>query len=137
MKLATMLFDNEVVVRSKVWLELGGQPFFGEGRYEILKAIAQYGSIARTSEETGVPYRKIRGAIYAMERTIGIKLVERTRGGTTGGGAAITESARELMGLFEKQERGIREAVDELYRQTFAASEGRSEPTAGSEGTRS
>lgn len=108
-----------LTVRSKVWLELSGKPFFGEGRYNILKSIDRYGSISRVSEETGVSYRRIRGAIYLMEETIGLKLVVRSRGGSVGGGAAITETARELMSLFEKQENGIRESVDELYKSTF------------------
>lgn len=120
MNLVKILSENNLSVRSKVWLELNGKPFFGEGRYTILKSIDRYGSISRVSDETGVSYRRIRGVIYLMEKTIGLKLVNRTRGGSVGGGATITETARELMSLFEKQENGVREYVDELYKQTFA-----------------
>ncbi|MDD2737145.1 MAG: LysR family transcriptional regulator [Desulfuromonadaceae bacterium] len=119
MKLAKILIDKDLAVRSKVWLELNGRPFFGEGRYNILKSIDRHGSITRAAEETGVSYRKIRGAIYLMEKIIGMNLVIRSRGGAVGGGAVITETARELMSLFEKQEKGMRKSVDELYRQTF------------------
>ena len=101
MKLLKILTGRELAVRSKVWLELDGKPFFGEGRYSILKAIDRYGSITRAAEETGVSYRRIRGAIYSMERTIGMELVTRSRGGKEGGSAVITEAARELMFLFE------------------------------------
>lgn len=119
MKLVHILADNKLAVRSKVWLELNGKPFFGEGRYNILKSIDRYGSITRAAEETEVSYRKIRGAIYLMEKIIGMNLVIRSRGGAVGGGAIITDTARELMSLFEKQEKGIRKSVDELYRKTF------------------
>lgn len=119
MKLLEILAGQELAVRSKVWLELNGRPFLGEGRYTILKAIDLYGSLARVSEETGVSYRKIRGTIYLMEKTVGMQLVIRSRGGKEGGGAMITDTARELISLFEKQEKGIREAVDDLHRSTF------------------
>lgn len=119
MMLLQTLADKDLAVRSKVWLELDGRPFLGEGRYNILKTIDRYGSITRAAEETGVSYRRIRGAICSMERTIGLELVTRTRGGREGGNALVTEVALELMGLFEKQERGIRESVDELHRRTF------------------
>ena len=119
MNLVKILTEKKLSVRSKVWLELNGKPFLGEGRYNILKSIDRYGSISRASEETGVSYRRIRGAIYLMEKNIGLELVNRSRGGAVGGGAAITETARELMSLFESQEKGIRESVDELYRSTF------------------
>ncbi len=54
-----------------------------------------------------------------MEKAIGETLVIRSRGGAMGGTAGISETASELMHLFEKQEEGIRERVDELYRITF------------------
>ncbi len=119
MDMLEKLQENNVRVRSKVWLELHGKPFFGEGRYKILQAIDRYGSILRASEEIEVPYRKIRGAIYAMEQAIGKEMVVRFRGGREGGRAEITESARELMKLFKQQDKGIREIVDELYEKTF------------------
>ncbi|MBU5613859.1 winged helix-turn-helix domain-containing protein [Geomonas azotofigens] len=119
MKLAEILAGKKLAARSKVWLELDGHPFFGEGRYMVLRTIERQGSLARASEETGIPYRRMRGAIYAMERAIGVPLVVRSRGGASGGGAALSEAARELMRLFEKQEEGIRERVNQLHRLAF------------------
>ena len=120
MTMLKKLQDNNVRVRSKVWLELNGKPFFGEGRYLILEAIDCHGSILKASEELGVSYRKIRGVIYAMEETVGNEMVVRSRGGRDGGSAEITDSARELMKLFKKlQVKGLREVVDNLSLETF------------------
>ncbi len=115
MKIADILADKQLAARSKVWLELDGKPFFGEGRYTILRSIERYGSIKRASEEIGIPYRRIRGAIYVMEKAIGVPLVLRSRGGASGGGASISQAASELLRLFEKQEEGVRERVDEQH----------------------
>ncbi len=119
MKLANFLSGKKLTARSKVWLELDGKPFFGAGRYQVLRSIERYGSMKSASEETGIPYRRIRGAIYAMEKAIGVPLVVRSRGGALGGGASISEAAGELLRLFEKQEEGVRERVDELHRIAF------------------
>ncbi len=119
MRLAEILADKKLAARSKVWLELDGKPFFGTGRYAVLRSIERYGSIKRASEETGIPYRRIRGAIYLMEKAIGVPLVVRSRGGASGGSASISAAASELLQLYEKQEAGVRERVDELYRITF------------------
>jgi molybdate transport system regulatory protein len=119
MRLAEILADKKLAARSKVWLELDGKPFFGTGRYTVLRSIERYGSIKRVSEETGIPYRRIRGAIYLMEKAIGVPLVVRSRGGASGGSASISAAASELLRLYEKQEEGVRERVDELYRITF------------------
>ena len=32
-------------VRSKIWLEVDGAPFLGDGRYRLLRAIERHGSI--------------------------------------------------------------------------------------------
>ena len=119
MKLTDILAGKKLAARSKVWLELDGKPFFGEGRYTVLRAIECHGSMKRASEETGIPYRRMRGAIYVMEKAIGVPLVVRSRGGASGGGASVSDAARKLMRLFEKQEEGVRERVDELYRLAF------------------
>jgi molybdate transport system regulatory protein len=105
--------------RSKVWLELDGKPFMGEGRLSVLQAIDRNGSILAASKETKISYRRIRGAIRDMENAIGHPIVITCRGGKEGGGAMITDLARDLISRFERQQEGIRETVDELCQHIF------------------
>lgn len=111
---------NKLAVRSKVWLELDGAPFMGEGRLALLRAIDQYGSFLRASEETRISYRRARGMIREMENHLGRPLVITSRGGKDGGGAEITADARELIRRFELQQQGIHEPVDEIFRRLFS-----------------
>ena len=99
-------------VRSKVWLEINGKSFMGEGRADVLQAIDRYGSMLRAAQETRISYRRIRGAIREMECAIGRPLVSARRGGKNGGGAVLTDLARELLNRFGMQQKGIKEAVD-------------------------
>lgn len=99
-------------VRSKVWLELNGEPVMGEGRLAILEAIDRYGSILSAAQETQVSYRKIRGAIRDMERIVGHRLVRTYRGGGQGGGADLTDIAHDLMSRFKRQIEGVQESID-------------------------
>lgn len=119
MDLEKILFDKKLAVRSKVWFELNDKPFLGEGRYAILSAIDRHGSIIKAAEETNVSYRRIRGVIREMEQAIGRKLVITFRGGKEGGGAVITELARELLLRFKKNDAAIRNVVDALYQRIF------------------
>ena len=99
-------------VRSKVWLEIEGQPIMGEGRNKILKAIAQHGSMLDAARATGISYRRLRGAIRVMEDAVGHSLVRSFRGGQNGGGAALTQAAFELMACFEQVSAGIQQEMD-------------------------
>ena len=57
---------SELRVRSKVWLEVDGQAFLGDGRYRMLVAIERYGSINAAARELGISYRKIWAQLQAM-----------------------------------------------------------------------
>ncbi len=107
-------------VHSKVWLAVNGEPFMGEGRMEILRAIDRNGSILGASAQTGIPYRKIWGAVRHMERCVGYALVVAQRGGAQGGGASLTEAARELMDRFHRLQAGVKETMDGRFRGLFA-----------------
>lgn len=110
---------NKLVVRSKVWLELDGTPFIGEGRLALLRAIDRFGSLMKASQETQISYRRVRGIIREMEVHIDRPLVITNRGGNNGGGAVLTTAARDLIKRFERQQSGIRDGVDNTFKRVF------------------
>ena len=110
---------NGLDIRSKIWLETDGEPVFGRGRRFLLEAIDIHGSINSAAREVGISYRKAWGHIVAMEKRLGISLVVRQAGGKNGGGAALTQEAREFLRKFEALEEGLREFVDKRFSQLF------------------
>jgi molybdate transport system regulatory protein len=106
-------------VKSKIWVEIDGEPVFGRGRRFLLEAIDRYGSINQAAREINISYRKAWGYINAMEERLGIGLVERHAGGRNGGGASLTREAREFLARYSRLEDGIREFVDEKFNGIF------------------
>lgn len=106
-------------IKSKIWIEVEGKPVFGRGRSFLLEAIDRYGSINHAAKEINISYRKAWGYIKAMEERLGFKLIERQTGGKNGGGAALTDNAREFLRKYDAMEQGIREIVDERFRENF------------------
>lgn len=106
-------------IKSKLWIEVDGEPVFGRGRRFLLHAIDRYGSINQAAKEISISYRKAWSYIKAMEDRLGIKLVERHAGGKNGGGATLTHEAREFLRKYEMLEEGIRDFVDERFRKIF------------------
>lgn len=111
--------EKNLVVRSKIWLELKGKPFLGQGRVDLLLAIDRRGSVIEASRELNIPYRRVRGVIREMEDGIGQKMVITKRGGEEGGSAYITDLARELLHCFVSLQEGIRESVDGNFQRSF------------------
>ncbi len=106
-------------IRSKVWIEVEGEPVFGRGRRFLLEAIDSHGSINRAAKETGVSFRRAWSHIKTMEERLGVKLVERTVGGRNGGGAVITPEARMILKQFETLENDVRDIVDRRFAALF------------------
>jgi len=108
-----------VQIRSKLWLEVDGDPVFGRGRRLLLDAIDKHGSISQAARSIDVSYRKAWSYISSMEKRLGMQLVVRRAGGRNGGGASLTDSARDFILKYEKLERGIMELVDKRYIKVF------------------
>ena len=106
-------------IKSKLWIEVEGEPVFGRGRRFLLQAIDTSGSINRAAKEINISYRKAWSYIKAMEERLGIKLVERHAGGKNGGGENLTGEARDFLKKYEMMEEGIKEIVDKKFRRIF------------------
>ncbi len=109
-----------IEIKSKLWIEVDGEPVFGRGRRFLLQAIDKYGSINQAAKEINISYRKAWSYIKAMEERLGIKLVERQAGGKNGGGAVLTNDARKFLKRYELMEDGIKEIVDKKFKTIFS-----------------
>ena len=105
--------------RSKVWLEIDGEPIIGSGRETLLREIDRLGSINKAAVEVNISYKKALSYIQAMEKRLGKRLVIRKKGGINGGGAALTQEARILLGRFEQLERDLTDFVDSRFKEIF------------------
>jgi len=106
-------------IRSKLWIEIDGEPVFGRGRRFLLEAIDKYGSINQAAKEISISYRKAWSYIKTMEERLGMRLVDRRAGGKHGGGAVLTDEARDFLEKYREMEEGLREIIDERFRRIF------------------
>jgi len=106
---------DKLQVRSKIWLEMDGEPVFGQGREILLRLVQKSGSINAASKEMGIPYRKAWTYIDAMEKRLGISLVNRLKGGSGGGESTLTPEALMLLEQFDTLQQGFQEFVDQKF----------------------
>ncbi len=106
---------SRLQVRSKIWLEIDGEPVFGQGREELLRLIQQGSSINAAAKEMGIPYRKAWTYIDAMEKRLGFPLVNRQKGGAGGGGSSLTPQAVALLEKFNLLQKGFNDRVNSKF----------------------
>lgn len=110
---------SDIDIRSKIWIEVGGEPVFGRGRRILLEAVEKHGSINQAAKEINISYRKAWSYVKNMEERLGIQLVLRQTGGKNGGGAVLTPAARDFLDKYRSLELGINEFVDQRFRTFF------------------
>ena len=111
-------------IRSKVWLDRDGELGFGSGRAEILRAVEKAGSLNKAATMLGMSYRHAWSSIRSAEERLGQRLLVRHKGGPRGGGADLTEYARDLLARFEALDRDVRAYTDKRYKVLFQKKRG-------------
>lgn len=69
----------------------------GPGKADLLDGIGRCGSIAAAGREMGMSYKRAWELIGTLNAMFRAPLVDSTRGGPGGGGAALTDLGREVL----------------------------------------
>jgi len=113
---------KQLRIRSKIWLEVDGQSFLGDGRYRLLSAVQRNGSINAAARELGMSYRKVWAQLQAMEESAPFPILERRIGGKGGGATQLTDEILALMKQFKILRNRVNEAADRCFDECFHGS---------------
>lgn len=87
-----------------------GGGMVGPGKAELLERIRETGSISAAGREMGMSYKRAWMLVETMNATFRVPLVERNRGGPSGGGARLTETGAEVLARYRALEARAAEA---------------------------
>ena len=83
-----------------------GDVVFSERDASLLAAIEEEGSLNKAASSLGRSYSRCQGRVDVLESAFG-ELVERTRGGSGGGGSQLTDDGQALLSRYERLETGF------------------------------
>ena len=93
---------------------------FGPGIATLLHHIEDLHSLRSASMKMNMAYSKAWTIVRNAEAQLGFKLLHSTAGGRHGGGATLTEEARELLTAYDGFCRELQETADALYEKYFS-----------------
>jgi len=105
--------------KSNLWIEQDGQVVLSKWRVNLLRAIDQTGSISAAAEVMKVSYHRAWEKLHEMETRLGMTLVETQTGGAHGGGARLTDVARDYVARFDRFSQGMDEIVARHFTESF------------------
>jgi molybdate transport system regulatory protein len=85
-------------------LVLGGESALGPGKADLLDGIARTGSIAAAGRGMGMSYKRAWSLVETMNRMFASPLVDAAKGGSGGGGAALTPLGAEILAAYRRLE---------------------------------
>jgi molybdate transport system regulatory protein len=94
---------HHLVLKYKFWIETDtGVNILGEGKWKLLKAIRETGSLKAAFDKMGYTYRQTWENLKSIEEKLGFKLIEKHRGGESGGQTILTPKGERFIELFDK-----------------------------------
>ncbi len=109
---------KNVFLSYKVWLSsLTGDGAVGETEYQLLKHIAKNKSLKAASDDLGISYRKAWGDLKNAEELLGYQLLEKQRGGKSGGTSIITDKARKLIEAYEALQQTFDDQAEAAFKE--------------------
>jgi molybdate transport system regulatory protein len=92
---------------------------FGEGKYQLLLAVKEHGSISKAALALGRSYRKAWGDIKKAEECLGAPLVNKVRGGTSGGASLLTDYCEEVLRAWKVHRESTYAAMEKSYQRNL------------------
>jgi molybdate transport system regulatory protein len=106
-------------LKHKVWLDFGGRAF-GDGPARLLDGVQQSGSLRKAAVELGMSYNKAWRILHAAEERLGFALLDRSVGGSLGGGSQLTPRAKDLVERYRGLRTDADVALEEVFQRHFA-----------------
>ena len=106
-------------LKYKLWLDYRGRAF-GDGPARLLAGVEESGSLRKAAQELGMSYNKAWRILHAAEQRLGFPLLDRSVGGSLGGGSSITPEARDLMVRYQAVAAEADKVLNQVFRRHFA-----------------
>ena len=109
--------DLRVVLSARVFSE---QKCFGPGVSQLLKRVDELHSLRAAARALSMAYSTAGMVIRKAENGLGFHLLLSNTGGRNGGGAVLTDEARQMLAAYDEYCEKLRAYGEKLFEETFA-----------------
>jgi molybdate transport system regulatory protein len=107
---------TNIAVRPRIRIIQGDEIVMGPGKAELLRHIAETGSLSEAARRMKMSYMKAWLLVQVMNRSYKKPLVQAERGGTRGGGARLTSYGRRVLDGYREMEQRSLTAMQEPWK---------------------
>ncbi|HQI71272.1 MAG TPA: LysR family transcriptional regulator [Bacteroidales bacterium] len=108
---------SNIRINYKIWMAgETGDAIIDDDKWQMLIAIRQLGSLKAAADQQKISYRKAWGDIRRMEAILGFQLVEKHRGGKSGGVTILTDEGLRLTEAYVQFRADFQRNVDHIIK---------------------
>ena len=107
---------TKIALRPRIRIIHGDEIVMGPGKAELLRHIAETGSLSEAARRMKMSYMKAWLLVQVMNRSYKKPLVQAERGGTRGGGALLTSYGRRVLDGYREMEQRSLTAMQEPWK---------------------
>lgn len=97
-----------IEINLQIFITRDGDTLLTPERVSLLRSLQKSGSLHLASKELGISYNKAWKMIYTMNAATQNTVVEKSRGGSGGGGTALTSFGQLIMAEYESIEKEVK-----------------------------
>ncbi len=94
-------------------------PVFGKGVAQLMRLVAQKGSLSAAYKEMGMAASKAWKIVRRAEEDLGFSLIESVSGGKSGGYSRLTPEGEDLLNRYEEFQQDVYEAARQSFMKHF------------------
>jgi molybdate transport system regulatory protein len=113
--------SSRLTVHVNLWLEANDKVALSQWRVQLLQAIDENGSIRRAAQHMQITYDLAWHRVEEMEQALGMRLVERQRGGPKGGSAQLTQAGRDFVARFNQLAAAVEARLTVFFDEIFGS----------------
>jgi molybdate transport system regulatory protein len=107
---------KSVKLNYKIWLSgENDKGILGDGKWQILKAIDETGSLTAACNKLSLTYRRTWGDLKNIEQMLGFPLLEKSRGGKEGGTSQLSPQGKKLVAAFNSFHQSVDGTINEAF----------------------
>jgi molybdate transport system regulatory protein len=107
--------EKPVAIKMRIRIYVGNR-MLGPGKMELLAHIGATGSLSASAKRMGMSYMRAWKLVQELNSDPDRPMVEMSRGGTSGGAAAVTAFGKKVLTLYQSMERKSASAASPYVR---------------------
>jgi molybdate transport system regulatory protein len=112
--------SSEMHMRVSVWVEDENcKLLFGEGRFQILEAVAEHGSLSAAAGALAMSYRGLWARIRFSEKRLGFSLLESHAGRGPTSGTSLTTEGQDILDRYRAFRDQVEKDAEKAYQKIF------------------